>query len=181
MSVKHVPNSLDLFGVPHGWSKDGKGWPMQLPFTFDSEGTVLRAKTALVPCDEVERLIESDRALVPGAPSALIVEPVLLEPGEIAALLDNLVPLLEASASLAARDVPEHEGNRYESHSAADGRSRGNPKLPAFAWLFSHHAGTGRPTRHQQGHHLRARRSAGKKARSSKGQAQGSLFGDHRS
>jgi hypothetical protein len=54
---------------------------------------------------EVEELVEADAALVPVGISPLMVEPVLLDPREVAALLDNLVPMLEASANLAAMEV----------------------------------------------------------------------------
>jgi hypothetical protein len=170
MSVKHAPNT----------SVWGEAWKptMQLLLLFEAGGGAC-ARTEAVSAEqavkraEVEEFVEADAALVPVSISPLMVEPVLLDPKEVAALLDNLVPMLEASANLAGI-----EGVEYESNSQADRRGRGDSKLPAFAWLFSDYAGTGRSARHQQGNYFRARRSFGKKARSTTQQAQGTLFGD---
>jgi hypothetical protein len=120
---------------------------------------------------DVERLIESDPALVPKGPSQLLVAPRVLDDAEVQALLEGLSPLLEGLSHCEAD---------HESHAATAGCSRSHPQLSPLAWLFPHHAGAGRPARHKQGDHLRARRSAGKKARPASRQAQGSLFGDHR-
>src|ERR1700683_3816145 len=135
---------------------------MQLPLIWNPLSASQRGHgiyDAAERIESVERLIENDPDLVPSGPSPLLVEPVLLEPGEIAALLADLVPMLEASAvghlsELNRRDLAE--GYSYESHASAGGCHSGDSKLPAFAWLFSHHAGVGRPTRHQQSHYLRA-------------------------
>jgi hypothetical protein len=151
---------------------------MQLSFVFNSKEPIPRKSPGLA-ADDVERLIEADLSLAPEVHSALLVEPVLLEPIELAALLDNLVPLLEASARLGS-GAESTQGTEYEPHASTNGRTGGDQKLPAFAWLFPNHAGAGRPARHQQGNHLRARRGTGKKARAAKGQTQGSLFGDRR-
>src|SRR5271155_874939 len=43
--------------------------------------------------------IENDPSLVPQVASPLMVAPVVLDPDEVAALLADLVPLLEASAA----------------------------------------------------------------------------------
>jgi hypothetical protein len=140
------------------------------------------AMIAASDATEIEELVEADSALAPIGLSPLMVEPVLLDPREVAALLDNLVPMLEASANIAAIDAATDsggsEGVEYESDPQASGRSGGHSKLSPFAWLFSDYAGAGRSARHQQGHYLRARRGFGKKARPSPQQAQGSLFGD---
>src|SRR5256885_17180278 len=44
--------------------------------------------------EEVERLVEDDLSLVPAAPSALLVEPSVLDPEEVRALLADLGALL---------------------------------------------------------------------------------------
>ena len=49
--------------------------------------------------DELERAIEDDPSLAPGAPSALLVEPAVLDPLEVEALLSDLAPLLAAAAA----------------------------------------------------------------------------------
>src|SRR5437867_4348528 len=185
------------------------------------------------PREETERLVELDPSLVPTGPSALLVEPSVLDPEEVRALLADLGALLAGAAhppALSAAPIGtwlgslfggpdgnaqdgdvqdaedndgeallilEGEGERrrqhphehpgqapggwtYEPHPATVGRGRRDPQLPSPARLFADDAGAGRPARHQQGHHLRARRRAGKEARAEAGQAQGSLFGDHR-
>src|SRR5688500_13512311 len=54
--------------------------------------------------DAVERQLESDPALVPSGPSALLVEPSVLEPEEVAALLSGLGALLAADVERDADD-----------------------------------------------------------------------------
>jgi hypothetical protein len=102
--------------------------------------------------DNLEELIENDPALVPAGPSALLVEPAVLDPREIDALLCDLGALLAAAASDLAD--PALEGARYEPDAATTRRGRCHSKLPTLAWLFPDHAGIGRSARHQQGHHL---------------------------
>src|SRR5688572_20382637 len=153
-----------------------------------------------------EAWIENDASLVPTGASKLLVQPTVLDESEVRALLDGLSPLLEASAAHAALhdmlgvtwdeagmttagDLPGSftapsrkrtltEGSDYEPHPPSARRDRGHPQLPSPAWLFAHDAGAGRPARHEQGHHLRARRRPGKKAGPPPRQAQGSLFGN---
>src|SRR5439155_8121140 len=123
---------------------------------------------------DVERTIENDPALMPVARSALLVEPAVLDPLEVEALLVDLAPLLAAAATTCDEIL---YGADHEPHAPPVGCDRGHSKLSPLAWLFSDHAGIGRPARHKQGHHLRARRGFGKKARPAPRQAQGSLFG----
>src|ERR1700738_691971 len=128
----------------------------------------------------IEELIESDPSLVPQGASALLVEPSVLEPEEVAALLVDLHALLAGAESAAVGSpVILSEGPDHEPDSPATGRHFRHSQLSLSAWLFPHPAGAGRSARHQQGHDLRARRSAGKKTRPAPRQAQGSLFGDH--
>jgi hypothetical protein len=160
--------------------------------------------------EEIERQIEADPTLVPQAASALLVEPSVLDQAELEALLADLGPELAAAIErsmideAAALDVGapnvdtdtdadadadadtdtgrslDLQGASYEPYSSPTGRDRRHSKLSPFAWLFADHAGAGRPTGNQQGDHLRARRSAGKKARPAPRQTQGSLFGNRR-
>ncbi len=118
---------------------------------------------------DLEAFIESDPALAPTAPSQLLVAPRVLDAEEVIALLQGLTVLLEGGCE---------NGDGHEPHAAPTGCDRRDPKLPSLAWLFPYHAGAGRPARHKQGDHLRARRGVGKKARPAPRQAQGSLFGD---
>src|SRR5581483_5306577 len=138
---------------------------------------------------EVERQIERDESLVPRRPSALLVEPSVLERAELEALLLDLGPLLAAAADGESLDgenpdgepvEPTAQGASYEPHTSSVGRDRRHSKLSPFAWLFTDHAGIGRPTGNQQGHDLRARGGARKKARPAPRQTQGSLFGNRR-
>jgi hypothetical protein len=152
--------------------------------------------------EQVEALVEDDPALVPTGPSAFDVEDWVLEPEELTALLEGLAAQLEltdraadeagalntaayASQPTAAGNAeagfphwPAGKGVGYESDASPVGRGGRHPKLSPLAWLFPNHAGTGRPARNQQGHHLRARGRFGKKAGHPPRQAQGSLFGD---
>src|SRR5678816_4697518 len=48
--------------------------------------------------EHVERLVENDPSLVPGGPSALLVEPSVLDPEEVRALLVDLHALLAGAA-----------------------------------------------------------------------------------
>src|SRR5439155_4674107 len=123
--------------------------------------------------DEVERSVESDPSLAPAGPSSLLVAARVLDEAEIQALLDGLSPLLDEVSGQLNCEAD------HESHAATTGCGGGNPQLSTLAWLFPHHAGAGRSARHQQGHHLRARRGTGKKTRPASRQAQGSLFGNH--
>ena len=137
-------------------------------------------------------MIESDPALVPTSPSRFLVEPSVLDVEEVQALLADLGALLRSTEgsgfptdlrpeSAGSARPGEHAGSgvSHEPNTPSDGRDRRNPKLSPFAWLFPDHAGIGRSTGHQQGHHLRARRRSGKKARPAPRQTQGALFGDH--
>src|SRR5688572_5038991 len=54
--------------------------------------------------DEIERLVEADPALVPQERSALLVEPAVLDPAEVAALLSNLASSLDAAACWLSND-----------------------------------------------------------------------------
>src|SRR5579859_5682485 len=141
-----------------------------------SVGRVSASKTGELNRNEIETLIEEDPTLVPSGPSELQVDDAVLDPQEIEALLAGLaglleqieqsergVPALTESSGPAGAETPATKGVVYESDAAAVGRSRSHPKLSPFAWLFPDHAGAGRPARHQQGHHLRARRGSGKK------------------
>src|SRR5687767_10907079 len=150
------------------------------------------------PAADFEHALETDPRLAPVGRSALLVEPAVLDPREVEALLADLGELLAAAAH--AADDPlgagasrvaaataaaaligvaaAVEGASYESHAPSARRDRRDPKLSPLAWLFPDHAGAGRPARHQQGDDLRARRRPGKKARPAPRQAQGSLFGD---
>ena len=47
--------------------------------------------------DEIERQIETDPTLIPRRPSALLVEPSVLDQAELEALLLDLGPLLDAA------------------------------------------------------------------------------------
>jgi hypothetical protein len=49
--------------------------------------------------DDVEAWVENDPSLAPSGPSKLLVSATVLEPQEIAALLDDLAPLLGRDAS----------------------------------------------------------------------------------
>src|SRR4051812_10112405 len=80
--------------------------------------------------DVVEQLIECDPSLVPSAPSALLVAPLVLERAEVEALLDGLSPLLETSGAYPGTGP---DGAEHEPHTAAVGRDRRDPKLPTFA------------------------------------------------
>src|SRR4051812_25057937 len=136
---------------------------------------VAAAKQEGTDADEIERLIETDLTLVPKRSSAMLVEPSVLDPQEVQALLADLGALLQAAAVEAATVVAagahgsahasthvtggpaqqNFEGARYESHASAVGRHRRDSKLSPLAWLFPDHAGAGRPARNEQGHHLR--------------------------
>src|SRR4051794_24804183 len=169
---------------------------------MDSPHSPQTRRGAVRAWDEVERSLEADESLVPTRPSALLVEPSVLDPLEVEALLADLGTLLnDAAACAASTDIEAatleqlESGDRLnrdraddrssepgvfdESHPSTARRDRGHPQLPSLAWLFPHHAGARRSARHQQGHHLRARRGPGKKAGPPPRQAQGSLFGDH--
>src|SRR5258708_91569 len=133
--------------------------------------------------EQVERLVEEDPTLAPTGPSVLMVEDLVLEPEELQALLDGLAAQFAETEGLPGWDpwsdglLTGFNGVSHESDPATVGRAGRHSKLSPLAWLFPDHAGVGRSARHQQGHHLRARRRAGKKARPPAGQAQGSLFG----
>jgi hypothetical protein len=134
----------------------------------------------------LEAAIETDPALVPAGASALLVAPAVLDPQEVEALLSGLHSLLEetsaaaAANALAADALTDQQKDGYEPDASTTGCDRRHSQFPSLAWLFPNHAGTGRSTRHQQGHHLRARERPGKKARAAARSPQGSLFGDHR-
>ena len=51
---------------------------------------------------DIERLVESDPSLVPSGPSALLVEPSVLDPEEVRALLTDLNALLTGAMLPAA-------------------------------------------------------------------------------
>src|SRR5665213_364185 len=128
---------------------------------------------------QIEQWVENDPSLAPLGPSAFLVEPSVLDPAEVAALLADL-PALLASMN----DEPDFpspltlpEGSDHEPDASATGRGFRHSQLSISAWLFPDHAGAGRPAGHQQGHDIRARRGAGKKTRPAPRQAQGSLFG----
>src|ERR1700733_5087174 len=127
---------------------------------------------------DVEQLIETDPALVPQGPSALLVESAVLDPHELNALLSGLEASL-AEAAIADWTGDFTQGASDEPHTSAARRDRRHSKLSPLAWLFPNDAGIGRSARHQQSHHLRARRRAGKKTRPPSRQAQGSLFGNN--
>src|SRR4051812_44424698 len=127
--------------------------------------------------DEIERQIEDDPTLIPRRPSVLLVEPSVLDRAELEALLLDLGPLL-AAAMHGDPLISSTEGASYEPHPASVGCDRRYSKLSPFAWLFTDHAGAGRPAGDQQGHHLRARGGTRKKARATPRQTQGSLFGN---
>jgi hypothetical protein len=155
----------------------------------------------------LEQWIETDPSLAPTGPSALLVQERVLEPDEVDALLEGLSTLLadadaasansgaafgkvagavtgalsHAAALFERRERQEFgKEHSHEPHSTPGRRHGGDPKLSPSAWLFADDAGIGRSTRHQQSHHLRAHRSAGKKAAPPSRQAQGSLFGNQK-
>src|SRR2546423_840465 len=137
--------------------------------------------------DPLEEDFESDPSLVPAGASALLVAPAVLDPQEVEALLSGLHSLLEESSAAAAANAlavvalsEQQKDSTYESDPSSTGCDRRGAQFPSLAWLFPIHAGAGRPARHQQGHHLRARERFGKKARPAPRSPQGSLFGDHR-
>ena len=157
--------------------------------------------------EDVEQAIEADLSLVPIGRSALQVEPTVLDPAEVDALLGGLTALLRSAEATGdfpadAGQGPAHamqagllpelsqsgqlqskrpavERSEHEPYAQTNRRDRRYSQLSPFAWLFPDDAGIGRSARHQQSHHLRARRRTGKKASAPTGQAQGSLFGDH--
>ena len=140
----------------------------------------------LTAAAELEQAIESDPSLVPVGPSRLQVESTVLDAEEVEALLGGLTALLrsaEATGDFPAEGHPltlsRIQRSEHESDAKTDRRDRRYSQLSPFAWLFPDDAGIGRSARHQQSHHLRARRRVGKKAGAPSGQAQGSLFGDH--
>jgi hypothetical protein len=170
----------------------------------------------------VECEVENDPAMVPNGRSSLLVEPAVLDPEEVRALLaplslspwpaggthnddderesrrrkepgggrdaaDLTESHLSESRSTQAReslqpfeldDKFQRQEGRHEPHPASVGCVGRDPQLPAPARLFADDAGVGRPARHQQGDHLRARRGPRKEARAAARQAQGTLFGD---
>src|SRR5688500_16018344 len=65
--------------------------------------------------EQVERMVEHDPSLAPTGPSALLVEPAVLEPAEVRALLADLNALLAGaalSAGLPNKDGAEHVPNK---------------------------------------------------------------------
>ena len=75
-----------------------------------------------------------------------------------------------------AEDRPLWETD-YECNTQADGHLASYSGLPAQPWLFSDHAGVGRPPQHQQGYRLSARRGPRRKGAPAEVAAQGTLFG----
>jgi hypothetical protein len=156
---------------------------------------------------ELDRSIEADLSLVPDGPSALQVEPTVLDPAEVRALLGGLTALLRSAEATGDSPVDspgdspgdslvegysvvgyavaeqaerfKSDRSEYEPDAKTNRRDRRYSQLSPFAWLFPDDAGIGRSARHQQSHHLRTRRRPGKKAGAPSGQTQGSLFGDH--
>jgi len=120
--------------------------------------------------DPIELSVENDLSLVPTGPSALLVEPAVLDEQEVQALLCGLSQALQTAADAAATAIiaaahPQDAGafdqeHSYESHSPATRRDRGYSKLSPLAWLFADDAGAGGSAGHKQGDHLRARRHA---------------------
>jgi len=55
--------------------------------------------------EDIERLVETDPSLVPTRPTAMLVEPSVLDPQEVHALLADLSTLLQSAASEAAAIV----------------------------------------------------------------------------
>src|SRR5688572_8862485 len=119
--------------------------------------------------DSVAEDLENDPALVPVSASALL--------GGLHSLLEETSAAAGVNALATAFEIQK---DGYEPDAPATGCNRSDSKFPSLAWLFPNHAGAGRSARHQQGHHLRARQCAGKKARPAARPSQGSLFGDHR-
>src|SRR5258705_6090266 len=109
---------------------------------------------------EIERLIETDPALVPTGASQFVVAARLLEDEELAALLQGLAPLLDGDDPFTVEQTGTDSSNSeaesalseedHEPHTAPTGCTRRHPQLSPLAWLFPNHAGAGRPARHQQ-------------------------------
>src|SRR5438874_5750023 len=145
-----------------------------------SPQTQRRESEQIETTEQIELLVESDPSLVPNRASALLVEPSVLDQAELEALLLGLGPELLAAMNADLSAVRTVEGASDEPYPSATGRDCRHSKLSPFAWLFADHAGAGGSVGDQQGDHLRARRSAGKKARPAPRQTQGSLFGNRR-
>src|SRR3954471_12213482 len=89
--------------------------------------------------DPIELSVENDLSLVPTGPSALLVEPAVLDEQEVQALLCGLSQALQTAADAAATAIiaaahPQDAGafdqeHSYESHSPATRRDRGYSKL----------------------------------------------------
>src|ERR1051325_1345564 len=101
---------------------------------------------------EIERLIETDPALVPTGPSQFVVSARLLEDEELSALLEGLAPLLDGDDPFVVAEGPKAQAHAcseedHEPHAPAIGCGRRHPQLSPLAWLFPDHAGAGRPAR----------------------------------
>src|SRR5689334_2401158 len=67
--------------------------------------SVARTTNNGTDADEIERIVETDPSLVPTQPSAMLVEPSVLDPQEVRALLTDLSALLQSAAAEAAAIV----------------------------------------------------------------------------
>src|SRR5688500_10033467 len=74
---------------------------------FDERPTLLQpqADAACADADDVEAWVENDPLLVHTGPSRLLVRATVLEPQEVAALLDGLSPLLERDGNQGGDDA----------------------------------------------------------------------------
>src|SRR3954453_17353492 len=89
--------------------------------------------------DPIEIAVEHDLSLVPTGPSALLVEPAVLDEQEVQALLCGLSQALQSAADAAATAIlnkaypddsgSDHQEHSDESHSPATRRDRGHSKL----------------------------------------------------
>src|SRR5882757_8432202 len=86
--------------------------PVQLRETGSADTDPTSTKpTGPGATDDVERLVENDLSLVPSGASRLLVEPAVLDPEEVQALLGGLTALLRSAE--ATGDFPA-EGSPHD-------------------------------------------------------------------
>src|SRR5690242_19311088 len=82
-----------------GWKQERVAMGKEPRRPSDSTAVLeLGARARATERAAVEALVEADASLVPHAPSALLVEPAVLEPAEVAALLADLENSLDRAA-----------------------------------------------------------------------------------
>src|SRR5947207_9279478 len=81
--------------------------------------------------EQIELLVESDPSLVPNRPSRLLVEPSVLDPAELEALLLDLGPELLAAMNQQSL-ICTAEGASHEPYPSATGRDCRHSKLSPF-------------------------------------------------